>query len=128
MRNKLMVKEGLEDKVLEIIKSSGEEGVVQSELWGQLNIDSREGSKIVMKLVKSGLVSRVPVVYKGRKTYKLVYVSKQPNSTQLVVKLNPVMTIPCFLCKDLDKCGLGSYFNPLICNKLTTYLLERSKH
>jgi hypothetical protein len=128
MRNKLMVKEGLEDKVLELIKSSGEEGVVQSELWGQLNIDSREGSKIVMKLVKSGLVSRVPVVYKGRKTYKLVYVSKQPNSTQLVVKLNPVMTIPCFLCKDLDKCGLGSYFNPLICNKLTTYLLERSKH
>ncbi len=123
-----MVKEGLEDKVLEIIKSSGEEGVVQSELWGQLNIDSREGSKIVMKLVKSGLVSRVPVVYKGRKTYKLVYVSKQPNSTQLVVKLNPVMTIPCFLCKDLDKCGLGGYFNPLICNKLTTYLLERSKH
>jgi len=123
-----MVKEGLEDKVLELIKSSGEEGVVQSELWGQLNIDSREGSKIVMKLVKSGLVSRVPVVYKGRKTYKLVYVSKQPNSTQLVVKLNPVMTIPCFLCKDLDKCGLGSYFNPLICNKLTTYLLERSKH
>ncbi|MEM0454037.1 MAG: hypothetical protein QXO98_05225 [Sulfolobales archaeon] len=117
-----MTKPGFEDKILSLIKKGGEEGVIQSELWAILGIDSREGSRAVNKLVKSGLIKREPINSKGRKTYRLIYVSKKSESVRLLVKLNPAMSIPCFLCRDLEKCGLGSYFNPLICGRLTKFL------
>lgn len=121
-----MTKASLEDKILDVVKRGGEEGVIQSDLWTLLGIDSREGSRAVMKLVKSGLIRRVPANVKGRKTYKLIYIYKRLEDVKLLIKLNPVMGVPCFLCKDLDKCGLGSYFNPLICGKLTKFLQVRA--
>ncbi len=111
-----------EDKILSIVKKSGGEGVIQSDLWTVLGVDSREGSRAVMKLVRAGLIRRVPVTFKGRKTYKLFYSSRQLENVKLVIKLNPVMGVPCFLCRDLEKCGLGSYFNPLMCSRLTEFL------
>ncbi|MCS7107885.1 MAG: hypothetical protein RMH77_04450 [Sulfolobales archaeon] len=117
-----MTKQSFEDKILNMVKKGGEDGVVQSDLWNVLGIDSREGSRAVNKLVRSGLIKRVPTTSKGRRTYKLIYVSKKSESVKLLVKLNPAMSIPCFLCKDLEKCGLGSYFNPLICGRLTKFL------
>ncbi len=117
-----MDKTSFEDKILDIVKKGGEEGVIQSDLWALLGVDSREGSRAVMKLVRSGLIKREPIISKGRKTYRLIYVSKQLENVKLIVKLNPAMRIPCFLCKDLEKCGLGSYFNPLTCGRLTKFL------
>jgi len=119
-----MTREDIESKILDIVKRSSDDGVIQSQLWSLLGIDSREGTKAVLKLVRAGLIKREPVVEKGRKTYKLIFVSKQHNDVNLVIRLNPVMSIPCFLCKDLERCGLGGFFNPLSCPKLTKYLLS----
>lgn len=119
-----MDKEPLENKVLEIIRMKGDEGIIQSELWNILNVNGREGARAVSKLVKAGLIRKEPVIVKGRRTYRLIFVSKQFNGMRLSIKLNPVASIPCFLCRDLEKCGPGGYFNPLSCNKLTMFLHE----
>jgi DNA-binding MarR family transcriptional regulator len=44
-------------------------GVHQSQLWKELDISSRKGSRIVESLVEAGLVDREETVYEGHNTY-----------------------------------------------------------
>ncbi len=48
-----------------------EKGVFQSELWKEMDMDSRKCSRIVTKLVKSELVIREHAVSNGARTYLL---------------------------------------------------------
>lgn len=48
----------LEQKALQLIMNSGEEGLLQSELWRKMEASSREGSRISIKLEKKGLIYR----------------------------------------------------------------------
>ena len=48
----------LAEQALRIIRSS-RDGVLQSELWKELGVDSRKCSRIVKKLEESGLIERV---------------------------------------------------------------------
>jgi DNA-binding Lrp family transcriptional regulator len=61
----------LED-ALEYIKSH-EEGVLQSELWKALGIDSRKCSRLVARLLKENLIRRERESVDGVRTYRLVY-------------------------------------------------------
>ena len=47
------------------------DGVYQSELWKEMEIDSRKCSRIVTKLVKDGIVIRESAVSNGARTYLL---------------------------------------------------------
>ena len=40
----------LEHKALDVISNNGSDGVLQSELWRELDATSREGSRIALKL------------------------------------------------------------------------------
>ena len=62
----------LERKAYEIIRKSGKNGILQSELWRILGVDSREGSRIALRLLKKGLIEREPVVHNGKRTYRLM--------------------------------------------------------
>ncbi len=119
----------LESKILEIIKSKTEKegGVIQSTLWSTLGIDNREGTKIVLGLVRKGLIKREPVTFKGRRTYKLIYSPIKSAKLNIVVKLNPVMHIPCFTCRELLRCGMGGYYNPYKCLFLS-HFIENGSH
>jgi DNA-binding MarR family transcriptional regulator len=44
-------------------------GVHQSDLWKELDISSRKGSRVVESLVEAGLVDREETVYEGHNTY-----------------------------------------------------------
>ena len=44
-------------------------GIHQSELWKELNISSRKGSRVVNTLIERNLVRRTKTVYKGNTTY-----------------------------------------------------------
>lgn len=59
-----------EAEALELIKSKPE-GVLQSELWKELGVDSRKCSRIVKKLEESGLIERIGHKKDGTKTYLL---------------------------------------------------------
>jgi len=56
----LVTEEGadeLEKKAMELLRQS-KDGVLQSDLWKSLKISSREGSRLVLRLMRKGLVRR----------------------------------------------------------------------
>ncbi|MCS7099051.1 MAG: hypothetical protein RMH84_05440 [Sulfolobales archaeon] len=118
-----------EDEVLKIIKESTKKsgGIVQSELWKILGIDSREGSKLVARLMRKGLLTRETVMYKGKKTYILRYADSTKIPLSISVSLNPVVEIPCFTCRQISRCSIGGYYDPTRCTLLTKYLISYSK-
>lgn len=59
-----------EEEALKLIQSNPE-GVLQSELWKLLNIDSRKCSRVVKKLVDSERIDRIEFKSNGVKTYLL---------------------------------------------------------
>lgn len=59
-----------EAETLELIQSRPE-GILQSELWKELGVDSRKCSRIVKKLEESGLIERIEYKKDGTKTYLL---------------------------------------------------------
>lgn len=63
------------EEALEYIKSH-QEGVLQSDLWKALKIDSRKCSRIVAKLLKEGLITREGESIEGIRTYRLYYADK----------------------------------------------------
>ena len=58
------------DDALKLIQSKPE-GILQSELWKELGVDSRKCSRIVKKLEESGLIERSEFKKEGIKTYLL---------------------------------------------------------
>lgn len=56
-----------ERAALELVRERG--GVHQSDLWKELDISSRQGSRVVEALVERELVEREPTVYQGHNTY-----------------------------------------------------------
>ncbi|NPV61082.1 MAG: Lrp/AsnC family transcriptional regulator [Methanotrichaceae archaeon] len=63
------------EEALEYIKSH-QEGVLQSDLWKVLNIDSRKCSRIVAKLMKESLITREIESIDGIRTYRLLYADR----------------------------------------------------
>jgi hypothetical protein len=100
------------------------EGVIQSELWRILGIDSREGSKIVARLIRRGLLIREAIVHKGKKTYKLYYSNSVKAPVSISINLNPVIEVPCFSCRQINRCGIGGYYDPTKCPLLTRYIVQ----
>jgi len=68
--NKVTLTE-MEKKALKLIIEAGDEGLLQQDLWKLLGIDSRDGSRIALRLAKKRLIYRELVSIKGRKTYRL---------------------------------------------------------
>jgi DNA-binding Lrp family transcriptional regulator len=59
-----------EEEALNLIQSH-RQGVLQSELWKLLDIDSRKCSRIVKRLIDAGLIERIEFRSDGIKTYLL---------------------------------------------------------
>jgi hypothetical protein len=107
----------LEQKALQIIMSSGNEGLLQSELWRKLGASSREGSRIALKLESKGLIRRERELRNGRWTYRL-YPKRLPAS------INSIADCPCMMCPDTSRCGPTGTITPQNCEKLTDWLIR----
>lgn len=59
----------VEQEALDLIESRG--GLHQSELWKELDINSRKASRVVSTLQERGLIEREESVYDGHRTYFL---------------------------------------------------------
>ncbi len=117
--------QSLEERALEIIRDATKRsgGIVQSELWRILDIDSRDGGKLVTRLMRKGLLLREATTHRGRKTYILRYADDSRAPVSVSVSLNPVLEVPCFTCRHIGRCGIGGYYDPTRCPLLTRYLL-----
>lgn len=112
----------LEERALRIIKRYDKKGgIIQIELYKKLKISGKEGYRLVLKLLRKGLIKREEVIVNGRKTYRLTLV-KHPLDNIVKVHLNLIMHIPCFTCKELERCALGTYFNPITCSQINDFL------
>jgi len=110
----------LERKALQLIMNMGSKGVLQSELWREMNASSREGSRISIKLEKKGLIYREPELSNGRWTYRL-------HSKRQHVSLDSIITCPCLTCQENIKCGAGGKASPNECGGLTEWILETAQ-
>ncbi|MEB3759561.1 MAG: MarR family transcriptional regulator [Desulfurococcales archaeon] len=110
----------LEKKALELIKSR--DGILQSELWKTLGLDSREGSRLVLRLVKKGLVKREQVSVNGRRTYRLFTIEDRAKKVSLLIDMSTAIRIPCTTCPFFDECGPRNFHDPSTCILLEIWL------
>jgi len=95
-----------EDPVEEGLKliQSRPEGVLQSELWKELGVDSRKCSRIVKKLEESGLIERIEFKKEGLKTYLLKAKQMPVNPTHLLAGDELIPCIGCDLECVVEEC------------------------
>jgi hypothetical protein len=108
-------KNDLEKRALQLINEAGEEGILQSKMWKNLDVTSREGSRLALKFEEKGVVERRKVLHGGRWTYKLFSQTKP-------VTIDSIKDCPCIICEELDKCFSGGQLSPLQCLHLTVWI------
>jgi hypothetical protein len=95
-----------EDPIEEGLKliQSRPEGVLQSELWKELGVDSRKCSRIVKKLEESGLIERIEFKKEGLKTYLLKAKQMPVNPFHLLAGDELIHCIGCDLECVVEEC------------------------
>jgi len=114
----------LEKKALEIIKNSPD-GVLQSDLWKMLHLDSREGSRLVLRLAKKGLIKREQVSIKGRRTYKLTAVDVVEEKFTIKIDVSSIVDIPCSVCPFINECAPNNFRDPASCPWLDAWVRRK---
>ena len=114
----------LTNKVCEIIAVFEEKGMLQSDLWKKLKLNSRDGSRLALRLERRGLISREKILQKGRWTYKLII-------EQAPIKLESLVNSPCLTCPVEQKCDFENAYpepSPLHCQLIEDWVtVEFSK-
>lgn len=106
----------IKNKIIQLVNSK-ENGISQKELWKVLKIDSKRGTKILLRLIKEGKIYR----FKTRINGKLVYVLKIPKRL-VILPIELVSDIVCFPCSDMNICSEEKPLNPITCQKLSKWL------
>ena len=114
----------LEKRALEIIKNS-RDGVLQSDLWKMLGLDSREGSRLVLRLAKKGLIKREQVSIKGRRTYKLTAVEIVEEKFTIKIDVSSIVDIPCSVCPYINECSPRNFRDPASCPLLDAWIQRK---
>ncbi len=116
----------LDKKVYKYVLSKGKEGVPQNVLWKELKITSRDASRVLKKLEALGYVKREPIIYGGRRTYRVIAIPKpietKKKPSRPIIDFRKYFDIPCMVCPNIDKCYQGGYFDPTICDLLTEWI------
>jgi hypothetical protein len=106
----------LTGKVFRTIVNNGKDGILQSELWKELALTSRDGSRVAIRLEKRSLIRREKMLENGRWTYKLFPV-KLPVDTFSIEKA------PCLTCPVEHMCSLEGSFSPVTCGQIEEWLV-----
>ncbi len=103
---------GTDEDAFQIIASSPE-GVLQSELWKILGVDSRKCSRIVKKLLETDRIERIEYRQDGIKTFRLIAMKGPVDQYSLH---DGDELIPCIACD--EDCTVES------CNKLLDWMYQ----
>jgi predicted DNA-binding transcriptional regulator len=98
----------LTSRVYKLVVERGKDGVLQSEIWKELGLTSRDGSRLAIRLEKRGMIKRVKVLDDGRSTYKLT-------PLRLPANIGSVERAPCIVCPFESKCSVNGDINPFTC-------------
>ena len=95
----------LTSRVYKLVVERGKDGVLQSEIWKELGLTSRDGSRLAIRLERRGLIGRVKVLEDGRWTYKLT-------PLRLPANISSMESAPCIVCPVESKCSVTTEINP----------------
>jgi hypothetical protein len=98
----------LTSRVYKLVVERGKDGVLQSEIWKELGLTSRDGSRLAIRLERRGLIGRVKVLEDGRWTYKLT-------PLRFPTDMASVERAPCIVCQYEAKCAIDGEISPYIC-------------
>ena len=108
--------EDLTGKSFRIIIDNGKDGILQSKLWKELDLTSRDGSRVAIRLEKRSLIKREKILQNGRWTYRLFAV-KLPVETQCIEQ------VPCLTCPVEHMCSVDAPYSPNNCNLIEDWIL-----
>ncbi|MEE8132246.1 MAG: transcriptional regulator [Nitrososphaerales archaeon] len=109
--------EDMTSKVFRIVAENGPDGIFQSELWKQLDLTSRDGSRLSIRLERRSLIKREKVLENGRWTYKLIAI-------KLPVDTNCIEEAPCLTCPVEHMCSVDSTVSPNTCVLIENWMLN----
>jgi len=109
----------LEEKAIKLLLEHESSGLLQSDLWHMLNVTSREGSRIAIKLENKGMVKRVKEFANDRWTRRLVPLVRR-------IEVGALKGCPCPACEHNDSCRSTGTASPATCPTLEAWVLELS--
>ncbi|MFP3265026.1 MAG: Lrp/AsnC family transcriptional regulator [Acidilobus sp.] len=115
----------IDERALSVLRQY-KDGMLQSELWKTLGISSREGSRLVLRLMRRGMIKREEVTVNGRRTYKLYAVEVGTPKFSISVDVSSILDIPCAACPRINECGAGGFYDPSTCPLLEAWLRKES--
>ena len=98
----------LTSRVYKLVVERGRDGVLQSEIWKELRLTSRDGSRLAIRLERRGLIGRVKVLEEGRWTYKLT-------PLRFPTDMASIEKAPCIICAYEPKCSIDGEVSPYVC-------------
>jgi predicted DNA-binding transcriptional regulator len=110
----------LTSKVYKVVCEHGKDGVLQSELWKELTLTSRDGSRLAIRLERRGMIRRDKLLEGGRWTYKLT-------ALRMPVHIESIEQCPCITCPYENKCSLTGIVSPLSCPWLVEWVTREYK-
>jgi predicted DNA-binding transcriptional regulator len=107
----------LTSRVYKLVVERGREGVLQSEIWKELGLTSRDGSRLAIRLERRGLIGRVKVLEDGRWTYKLT-------PLRFPTDMTSIERAPCIVCQYESKCSIDGEISPYVCPWIGPWVIE----
>jgi predicted DNA-binding transcriptional regulator len=106
----------LTSRVYKLVVERGRDGVLQSEIWKELGLTSRDGSRLAIRLERRGLIGRVKVLEEGRWTYKLT-------PLRFPTDMASIEKAPCIVCQYEPKCSVDGEISPYVCPWIGPWVL-----
>ncbi len=110
----------LTSRVYKLVVERGRDGVLQSEIWKELGLTSRDGSRLAIRLERRGLIGRVKVLEEGRWTYKLT-------PLRFPTDMASIEKAPCIICQYESKCSIDGEVSPYICPWIGPWVVEEAR-
>jgi predicted DNA-binding transcriptional regulator len=107
----------LTSRVYKLVVERGRDGVLQSEIWKELRLTSRDGSRLAIRLERRGLIGRVKVLEEGRWTYKLT-------PLRFPTDMASIEKAPCIVCQFESKCAVDGEISPYVCPWIGPWVTE----
>jgi len=86
-------------KVCELLLDKEENGILQTDVWKKLKLNTKDGSRLSLKMEKMGYITRQKILKNGRWTYTL-FIEKAP------ISFESITDAPCLTCTVEQKCSL----------------------
>ncbi len=110
----------LTSRVYKLVVERGRDGVLQSEIWKELGLTSRDGSRLAIRLERRGLIGRVKVLEEGRWTYKLT-------PLRFPTDMTSIEKAPCIVCQYEPKCSVDGEVSPYVCPWIGPWVMEEAR-